>query len=106
MKDLPPELDPIKVSEKTNSSTTAFFGQLHPFSSFHDATFKVNGTMYSCTEQYIQSEKTMMFGDDVANHKIMKSKIHMTLGAQVVKSGTIYHRSGSLRLQELRLWLH
>ena len=69
---LPAELNPRKVAERENESTLAFFTQSSPFSNFHKAPFTTDGVKYSCCEQYIQSQKALIFDDENTLGKIMK----------------------------------
>ena len=70
---LPESLKPEKVAEKSNQDTLVFFGQNSHFSNFHAAKFTVDNRQYSCSEQYIQSQKASLFNDDVAEHRIMST---------------------------------
>ena len=71
---LPPELNPRKTAERENDEVLAFFTQFSPFSNFHPASFRKNGTTYTCNEQFIQASKAEMFDDEYAHSKIMNTK--------------------------------
>jgi ribA/ribD-fused uncharacterized protein len=44
-----------------------------PFSQWYQSTFEVDGVKYNCAEQYMMAQKALLFGDDEAHRKIMKS---------------------------------
>jgi ribA/ribD-fused uncharacterized protein len=71
---LPPDLDPIKVSQKNDDSVTVYFGQNHPFSNNYERGFVLDNIKYNSAEQYIQSEKCKMFNDDIGHAKVMKCR--------------------------------
>lgn len=68
--------------EVKNQDTIAFFAQFNPFSNFYPAKFKINGTIYSCTEQYILSKKAETFEYDVTKTRILQSKLANILGSK------------------------
>ena len=68
---LPHELSGFHVSSRTNSSTFGFFGELSPFSNFHQSRFTLKGREYSCMEQFIQREKAVHFRDYETADEIM-----------------------------------
>ena len=70
---LPSDLDPIKTAQKEDENSLAFFTRASPFSNFHDAPFQLKGKMYQCVEQYIQSQKALLFNDEVAYNRIMNA---------------------------------
>ena len=72
--ELPADLQPDRVAQKSNDQTLVFFGQNSAFSNFHPASFKVDGVQYTCNEQFIQSKKAELFNDDVAHSMIMSTK--------------------------------
>ncbi len=72
LKDLPDDLNPIKLSHREDNDTLAYFGQGSPYSNFQKISFTVNGVPYNCGEQYIQSSKALEFNDDAMHQKIMK----------------------------------
>ena len=61
---------------KTVNNVTLFFTRGSIYSNFHDAPFKdtFSDTDYTCTEQFIQSEKARLFKDTVSHAKIMETK--------------------------------
>ena len=71
---LPRDLDPRSTCELANMEIIAFFGQFNPFSNFHPAKSKVNGTIFNCSEQYIQYKKAEHYNDDTTGSKIMQTK--------------------------------
>ena len=70
---LPPELNVFKLSSKINEETNivGFFGQLNPFSNFHDAPFKCDGIQFHTSEQYIQYQKAQFAKDIESCNKIL-----------------------------------
>ena len=70
---LPSELDPMDVTSKTDSNTLAFFGELNPFSNFHEAKFNCEGEEFHCSEQYIQWKKATFFNDRITEKRILNS---------------------------------
>ncbi len=71
---LPPDLNPEKLSQKSNERNLVFFGINSKFSNFHPCKFRIDNVPYSCNEQYIASEKAGLFDDDEAQRKIMLEK--------------------------------
>ena len=67
-------LDIKKTCERSDQEKLIFLGSLSPFSNLHPATFRINNTEFSSSEQYIQSEKAKLFNDDIAHSRIMHEK--------------------------------
>ena len=67
---LPKELDPFEITSKSHNNTIAFFGELNPLSSFHEAFFEADGTKFHSSRQYIQYAKASYFGDSNTSIKI------------------------------------
>lgn len=44
-----------------------------PFSQWHSSFFEIDGTTYSCAEQYMMAEKARFFGDEVRLKEILFS---------------------------------
>ena len=72
---LPADLNLRSLCENADSDVITFFGQCSPFSNFFPSMMKINGTSYSCSEQYIQAKKAEIFNDDKTKMKILQSKI-------------------------------
>ena len=70
---LPSELDPVDVTSKSDNNTIAFFGELNPFSNFHEAKFICEGEEFHCSEQYIQWKKAVLFNDSITEKRILNS---------------------------------
>ena len=68
---LPAELDPFDVTSKSDNTTIAFFGELNPFSNFHEAKFYCEGEEFHCSEQYIQWKKATYFRDRITECRIL-----------------------------------
>ena len=71
---LPIELDPSKVTSKTNDEVHAFFGKLNPLSNFHPCKFTVNNEEFHSSEQWIQSRKAESCKDRITKNGIMNSE--------------------------------
>ena len=69
---LPSELDPAEVTSKMDNNTIAFFGELNPFSNFHEAKFNY-GEEFHCSEQFIQWKKAVFFNDRIMEKRILNS---------------------------------
>ena len=74
LQQLPDKLKPMKVSSREDANTIGFFGELCPFSNFYEAEFIWNGSIYHCSEQYIQHQKAKYCGDTAAANEIMSCK--------------------------------
>ena len=70
--ELPQDLQPRNTVEKQNDNILCSLGGHSVFSNIHKAPFQVEGTQYSCIEQYIQYSKAQLFDDDLAHHRTMK----------------------------------
>ena len=68
---LPTELNGYSVTSKTTVDSVGFFGELNPFSNFHECQFEINGKTYHSSEQYIQQAKANFFGDRETAARIM-----------------------------------
>ena len=73
---LPEDLRPEKVSTRTIDDHTFFFTGACPLSNFYQtsAPFKVDGTAYSCAEQFYQCQKADFFGDKETKDLVMAAK--------------------------------
>ena len=70
---LPPDLSGFCVSSRSSKETLGFFGELNPLSNFHPWKFAVEEQEYHCTEQLIQRQKAMHFGDSTTAKRILAS---------------------------------
>ena len=61
-----------KISEEHN--VIGFFGELNPLSNFHPTPFTIHGQKYHSTEQFIQQQKCIVFGDKESEAAIMTTK--------------------------------
>ena len=68
---LPADLSGYTVTSKTSIDSVGFFGELNPFSNFHECNFEVNGRTYHSSEQFIQNAKANYFGDRETASRIM-----------------------------------
>ena len=71
---LPDDLDTTTLCSKTNEEVLAFFGELHPFSNFHQCSFSLEGNIFHSSEQYIQWKKACFFGDTTAQERLLNSE--------------------------------
>ena len=71
---LPSELEPSKVTSKSDDEVHAFFGELNPLSNFHPCKFTVGNEEFHSSKQWIQSRKAELCGDMIAKNRIMKSE--------------------------------
>ena len=69
---LPEPLTGYNVSSKEDDTHIGFFGELNPFSNFHEAPFTVDSITYHSNEQFIQYKKARFFTDDSCSRKILK----------------------------------
>ena len=71
---LPDDLDTTTLCSKTNEKVLAFFGELHPFSNFHQCSFSLEGNIFHSSEQYIQWKKAGFFGNTTAQERLLNSE--------------------------------
>ena len=69
---LPEDLSAYKAAERQNEEYLAFHGEFSPLSNFHPSPFKIGNQRFHCTEQYIQYEKAMHFGDNLTANQIIQ----------------------------------
>ena len=71
---LPTEIAAYKATEKSNDSHIIFTGELSPYSNFHPSSFTIDGQTYHSSEQYIQYQKVLTFGDSYVANKILNAE--------------------------------
>ena len=71
---LPMGLEAYRAAEKSDDDTIAFHGELSPFSNFHPSPFTIDNHIYHSTEQWIQYQKCLMFGDSYTANLILCSE--------------------------------
>ena len=71
---LPDDLNTKNLCSRTNEETVAFFGELHPFSNFHQCNFSCEGQQFHSSEQYILWKKAEFFGDAISQERILNSE--------------------------------
>ena len=65
---LPEEIAAYKSAQKMDDHILAFHREFSPFSNFHPCRFMVNHQSFHSSEQFLQYQKALMFGDSmVAN---------------------------------------
>ena len=57
-----------------DQNTVAFFGELNPFSNFHQAPFHSGGKHYPTAEHFIQECKALFFKDEMSAKQIFHAK--------------------------------
>ena len=70
---LPPDLAAFKSSEKSNDTHLVFAGELSPYSNFYPSPFIINGQTYHSSEQWVQYQKALMFGDSYTANLILQT---------------------------------
>ena len=72
---LPLDINGYSATSKTDpdNKVIGFFGELNPLSNFHPASFSIHGRTYHSSEQFIQHQKSVFFGDKEAEHNILDS---------------------------------
>ena len=70
---LPEPLTGYNVSSKEGENHICFFGELNPFSNFHEASFTVDGITYHSSEQFIQYKKAKFFTDELCSQQILRA---------------------------------
>ena len=74
---LPPEIAAHKAAVKTNDTHIIFSEGLSPYSNFHPCNFVIDDQTYHSSEQYIQYQKALTFGDSYVINKILKTDTAM-----------------------------
>ena len=72
--DLPPEINPERGCTTENKETLCFFGRYSPLSNFYKCSFNLNGRSYNCMEQFLQTRKAEILGDDATAQKILRQE--------------------------------
>ena len=71
---LPSDLSTFKCTSEESEDCVGFFGELNELSNFHPCKFKINGTTYSSSEQWIQHCKAKYFKDNITIAQILASE--------------------------------
>ena len=71
---LPEDVNVSSVSSKESDNVFGFFGELNPLSNFHPAKFVYNNIEYHSSEQLIQYQKAIQFGDKKIASEILSAK--------------------------------
>ena len=75
LKNLPANLDPMKISTPSKGNITAFFSSASPLSNFHKTNIKgPDGTNYTSSEQMYQHKKALRHNDEITAARIMNCK--------------------------------
>ena len=70
---LPAGLEAYRAAEKNDANTIAFHGELSPYSNFHPSPFIIGEHSFHSTEQWIQYQKSLMFGDSYTANLILQT---------------------------------
>ena len=71
---LPMGLEAYCAAEKSDNDTIAFHSELSPLSNFHHSPFTIGNHIFHSTEQWIQYQKCLMFGDSYMANLILCSE--------------------------------
>ena len=71
---LPTGLEAYRAAEKSDNDTIAVHSELSPLSNFHHSPFTINNHTFHSTEQWIQCQKCLMFGDSYTANLILRSE--------------------------------
>ena len=71
---LPLELAAYKAAEKLNETHLVFAGELSPYSNLHKSPFTINGQEFHSSEQWIQYQKALAFGDSYTANLILQTE--------------------------------
>ena len=71
---LPLDLSTFKCTSEESEDCVGFFGELNELSNFHPCKFKINGTTFSSSEQWIQHCKAKYFKDNITMAQILASE--------------------------------
>ena len=71
---LPEDVNVSSVSSKESDNVFGFFGEFNPLSNFHPAKFVYNNIEYHSSEQLIQYQKAIQFGDKKIALEILSAK--------------------------------
>ena len=67
---LPPEVNPESSCTADDPNTLVFFGRHSYLSNFHPTKIELENTQYNCVEQFLQSQKAELMGDDATAARI------------------------------------
>ena len=73
------DLTAYKAAEKSNNTHLVFAGELSPYSNFHHSPFVVNGQCFHSSEQWVQYQKALTFGDSYTVNQILHTKLHLSV---------------------------
>ena len=71
---LPSELAAYRAAKKSNETHLVFACKLSPYLNFHPSSFIINGQHFHSSEQWVQYQKTLTFGDSFVANKILNSE--------------------------------
>ena len=69
---LPEDISTSTVSSRVTPTSVGFFGELNPLSNFFPSEFTYNGIKYHSSEQLIQHQKALLFGDKLTANCILQ----------------------------------
>ena len=73
---LPDEINGYRATSRIdeNEKVRGFFRELNPLSNFHPTQFSINDITYHSSEQFIQHQKSVMFGDQSTEKMILMAE--------------------------------
>ena len=71
---LPPDLAIYKAAEKSNDTHLVFTRELSPYANLHRSPFTINGQQFHSSEQWMQYQKALAFGNSYTANLILQSK--------------------------------
>lgn len=72
--DLPDELTPEWVFTPSSDDAVAFFTKFSPFSNHYQCSFKMEGRVYNCVEQYLAYQKAALAEDQALMDSALEDK--------------------------------
>ena len=81
-------LNVTSTCKRSDDNVMLFLGTHSPFSNLFSADLSIDNVKYNSSEQYIQSQKAMLFDDDVTHARIMKE----TNQYKIKKLGSKVHK--------------
>ena len=66
-------LETYRAAEKNDANTIAFHGELSLYSNFHPSPFTIGEHTFHSAEQWIQYQKSLMFGDSYTANLILRT---------------------------------
>ena len=71
VEDLKKDYPDANPCEKEDNERVVYFGPMSAFNNMYPSEFQTNGITYTSSEQYIQSQKAVLFNDDTTESRIL-----------------------------------